>query len=180
MKKDYQGKSLSHAAEIFDFNAWHQMASSAFHVRLWKKSWFSSAPSSKFYNPNQKKPCSSSNTQSWETCKMHAFFWWYGIFAHPHHFSFFFWWEPRHLFVNLKKKKIEANRLPSSLFQFFSDENQDIYFSWPHGLWLQWLGTVKGNNMECTRSHLVSGRKIKHFSNMRHGNTMFSFSFLTL
>ncbi len=53
----------------------------------------------------KKEPRSASNTQSWETHKMHAFFWWYRIFPHLHHFSIFFWWEPKPLFFNLKKTK---------------------------------------------------------------------------
>ncbi len=76
-------------------------------LRPQKKSWFSSTPSSNFYNNKKKEPRSSVNTQSWETCEMHTFFW-YVIFARPHYFSIFFWWEPRHLFFNFKKcfKKI--------------------------------------------------------------------------
>ncbi len=74
------------------------------HKYTQDKSWFSSAPSSN-PPPPKKEPCSSSNTQSWEISEMHTFFWWYDIFAHPHYFSFF-WWEPRHVFFNLKKKSL--------------------------------------------------------------------------
>ncbi len=60
---------------------------------------------------------------------MHAFFWWYGIFAHTRHFSIFFWWEPRHLFFNSKKKEKKRKLFVLGIFLlFFLMRNKTFIF----------------------------------------------------
>ncbi len=113
---------------------WNILIPPAPDIRLWKKeSWSSSpAPLCNLNQKHKKEPHSSLNTQSWETHEMHTFFWWYGIFAHTCLFSKKFWWEPRHLFFNCKKKKEKKKIARPRHFAIFSDQNQGIYFSWPN------------------------------------------------
>ncbi len=75
----------------------------------------------------KKESCSSSNTQSWETHEMHAFFWWYCIFARPQHFQYFSY-ENQDIYYFILKKTFKKNRLLSSLFNFFLIRTKTFIF----------------------------------------------------
>ncbi len=59
-------------------------------IRSRKKSLGSHQRSRQIFKKKKKEPHSSSNTQSWETCEMHAFFLMIWYFRSPSSFFFFF------------------------------------------------------------------------------------------